>query len=125
MAEAICLRCGAAKSRPWQKCRRCGFSPEADQDCLVKSVYLSVARFDDSARAAEYEAVLDVVGKRIRAGHEPEFDLAELDRLAKQREVVESVPMSAVWGALFRFFLPGLGVLIVLVLIALYLRTLR
>jgi len=38
----------------------------------------------------------------------------ELDRLRKQKHLVEAVPMSAVWGAVFRFFLPAVIFLAIL-----------
>ncbi len=125
MAKAICLRCGGAKRRPWQTCRRCGFTPETDPEDLIKSVYLSVGRFDDADRSTVYEAELEALAGVIRAGQPLEFDPEELARLREQKRVVESIPMAAVWGAVFRFLLPGFALLAVLVLIALLLRTLR
>lgn len=117
MAVAICLRCGASKKRPWTACGSCGLDPADDREVLVKSVYLSVERFEDGTERRRYRKELDEIASRIRAGEAPELDEAELKRLRKQRRLVESVPASAILGALFRFFLPVIVVVVILVVI--------
>jgi len=117
MARSICIICGHEKKAPWQKCHECGFTPE-DEVAFVKSVFLSTARFSDEDEADQerYAKELDVLGKRIQQGERITYDEKELDRLREERELYRSVPLSAVYGALFRFFLPG--ILLVAVLFA-------
>jgi hypothetical protein len=107
MAEAICLRCGSAKGKPWETCTRCRFDPTRDEDSLVRSAYLSVGRFDDPAEQERYRVELDRVGGEIQRGLEPAFAEAELARLARQRKEIEAISPSAVWGAVARLFLPA------------------
>jgi hypothetical protein len=122
MAYALCPRCGTSKKRAWAMCRNCGLDPADDEEALVKSVYLSVGRFDDGDDRRRYREELDELGARIRAGESPAFDEAELERLRKQKRLVESVPASAVWGAVFRLFLPVIIVVAVLVIIVILRR---
>jgi len=117
MVNALCPRCGTPKKRPWKQCSSCGLDPAHDEDALVKSVYLSVERFEDGDDRRRYSKELDDLAVRIRAGESPAFDPAVLNRLRKQKQLVESVPASAVWGAVFRLFLPAIVVVVVLVII--------
>jgi glycine betaine/proline transport system permease protein len=106
MTHSICPRCGTPKRRPWRACDTCGLDPAQDEEALVESVYLSIERFEDGDDRRRYGEVLRDLSARIRAGESPEFDAAVLDELRKQRRLVSSVPASAVWGAVFRLFLP-------------------
>ncbi len=124
MAEAICLRCGVDKHQPWSACRSCNYDPMSDEEALVKSVYLSVGRFEDGDERREYQRELDEVARDIQQGHDPEFDEAELQRLRAQKADVESVPASTVWNAAFRLFLPGVGILVLLFCILMVLKAL-
>ena len=114
MARAVCLRCGSQKGSPRRPCSSCRFDPSLDASDLIKSVYLSVGRYDDSDRQAEYTKELEGVGERIRRGEAPVFDAAELTRLERQRASIRAVPPSAVWRALLEFFLPALGFLVLI-----------
>jgi hypothetical protein len=111
MAEAICLQCGNKKSIPWKKCRQCRYDPrhDADPDALVKSVYLSVGRYDDQVEQVRYRSELDDISIKIERGEQLFFSEVELVRLRKQKVLVESIPDSAVLGALIRLFLPAVG----------------
>jgi hypothetical protein len=96
-----------------------------NEDDLVKSVYLSLGRIDDPERRKEYERELERVAEGIKNGEQPAFDSAELERLRKQKAIIESVPASSVWKAVLRFFLPGVGLLALLWVVVLALRSLR
>ncbi len=115
MPDAICLRCAAEKPRPWTTCGGCGFDPRIDDVSLIKSVYLSVERFDDADRRKTYQLELTALAESIRRGDRIAFDEADLPRLRRQKDLVESVPSSAVWSAVVRLFLPAVVVLLVLV----------
>jgi hypothetical protein len=117
MRQAICLKCGHAKRRPAERCKHCGLDPEVDDDTLVKSVYLSLGRFDDASRHEAYSKELEALARDIKAGRPLALDPAELERLRSQLGQVRSVPASAVWGALFRFLLPGIVVFGILIAI--------
>lgn len=117
MVNALCTRCGTPKKKPWKRCSSCGLDPTQDEDVLVKSVYLSVERFEDGDDRRRYAKELDDLAVRMRAGEKPDFEPAALEKLRKQKRLVESVPVSAVWGAVFRLFLPAIVVVIILVII--------
>jgi hypothetical protein len=125
MAEAICIRCGNKKSTPWEKCGRCGYDPSRDEDALVKSVYLSVGRFRESAAKDRYRTNLDQIGEALEAGEQPAFQESELARLKAEKAFVESVRPSAAWAAILRLFLPAVGLLILLFGIAYMIRLLK
>ncbi len=124
MAEAVCLRCGDKKPAPWRKCKRCRYDPRGDEDALVKSVYLSVGRFTDPTEQGGYRVELDRLATGIERGEPPTFPKSELDRLRAQKELFDRVGLLPVWGAVFRLFLPAIGLLILLFGIAYVLRVL-
>jgi hypothetical protein len=107
VADALCLKCGEPKGLPWKRCRSCNFDPTGDEESLVRSVYLSVARFNEAAASGSYRKQLDAMGAALRAGQSIDFDPGELARLRRERAALESVPISAVWLTIVRFFLPA------------------
>lgn len=125
MAEAICLRCGGSKSTPWEKCERCGYDPGADEEALVKSVYLSTGRFTEARDKVRYRMELDRIGAAIEANEQPIFAESELARLRAQKALIERIPPSAAWNAVLRLFLPAAGFLILLFGVAYLIRLLR
>lgn len=120
--KSICLSCGAIKREAWKKCSACSFNPSADADAMVKSVYLSTGRFQEAEDIKAYEKELDVLASKLRNKESIEFDEEELARLSQQRADVLSVPPSAAWKVLFRFFLPSLIFIAVLVTAAIVIR---
>lgn len=111
---AVCLKCGESKDAPYKRCNQCGFNP-TDDDSLVKSVYLSVGRYDTPDEQSRYEYELNELAKEIRSGHEIAFDRVDIDRLRRQKIEVESVSDAGVLRYLLRVFFPGLLVLLILV----------
>ena len=108
MADAICVKCGASKPRPFSRCPTCEFDPSGDDESLVRSVYLSAGRFDDERAADAYRRELDSLGAVLRAGKTIAFDPDELMRLRMQKAAVGGIPPSAVWEAiLLKLFLPA------------------
>lgn len=122
MARAVCLKCGTTKATAWERCRNCGFDPTRAEDALVKSVYLSVGRYEAEEEQDTYEKQLDVMAAAIRSGEGVRYDVSELQRLRNQKRAVEAAePWTIVW----RLFLPA-GILIGGLLIAyVILRMLR
>ncbi len=113
--RAICIRCGEPKRAPYEQCGHCEFDPSQNEDDLVKSVYLSLGRYEDDADIRRYEGELVLMGRALREGDKLiDYDPEELSRLRAQKQLLDSIPPSAVWGAVFRLFLPAvifLGVL--------------
>jgi hypothetical protein len=64
----------------------------------------------------EYENELQTMASDLRAGREIVYDQNDLRRLFDEKEMFSNVPAKAVWGAVFRFFLPA-----ILILLAIYL----
>jgi hypothetical protein len=115
--NAICLHCGSTKKAGWEKCGVCSFDPNCDETSLVRSVYLSVDRFESAEDRAAYCDELAEMSSRITQGERIEFDEAEIDRLRQQLSLIQAVSTSDVCDVLWRLFLPGL--LLILSLIAL------
>ncbi len=124
--DAICLRCGETKRRPYETCEKCGFDPTRNEDDLVKSVYLSLGRFEGEEEQARYESELQLMGRAIREGGEViDFDPVELSRLKAQKHIMEGNLNFSVVGVLFKLFRPAfifLGILCILLLILFLLR---
>ena len=78
-------------------------------------MYLSLGRYENDDDIRRYEGELVLMGRALREGDELiDYDPEELSRLRAQKQRVDSIPLTAVWGAVFRFFLPAiifLGVL--------------
>lgn len=81
---AICLRCGEPKDVPYGRCSECGYQPTAD-DSLVKSVYLSLGRYDTPGEQLKYEHELMELANQIRERKEIAFDSDDMLRLHKQK----------------------------------------
>jgi hypothetical protein len=122
MSEAICVRCGAWKRQPWHPCRRCKFDPTRDREALVRSVYLSAGRFDSLPERRAYRETLRRMATDIEAGASPSFDETELQRLRTQRDLLRSIPTSAVYATLLRLFLPAILFLAALYGLVLFLK---
>lgn len=121
--HAICLRCGETKDAPDEKCGGCGYHPK-DNESLVKSVYLSIGRYDAPAKQMEYRYELQKLAKQIREGNIVAFDSVEIIRLQKQKIEVETVSDLGGVRYLTKVFLPGFLFLLLLlgVLVALKMR---
>jgi hypothetical protein len=122
MSVSICIKCGAKKYLPWQRCKHCKFDPSGDEDALVRSVYLSTGRFEEPDDQTSYIPELSRLAGIIQSGLPIEFDAAELSRLSSQQRNFVSVPWSAAWGAIFRFFLPALLLIAALCLLRFLLK---
>jgi hypothetical protein len=108
VADAVCVKCGAPKPQAWSRCGGCAFDPSDDNESLVRSVYLSVGRFDDEASADAYRRELDSIGATLQKGQTISFDEDELIRLRAQKRTFESIPVSAVWRTIvMRILLPA------------------
>lgn len=105
--HAACLKCGEGKDAPHDRCSWCGYQPVGDDD-LVKSVYLSLGRYDTQSERSQYAHELERIAQQIRIGHSPIFDAVELVRLQKQRLDVETVDDLGVLRYLIHFLLPGI-----------------
>ena len=101
MADAVCVKCGASKRQAWGRCGGCAFDPSDDDESLVRSVYLSVGRFDDEGAADAYRRELDSIGAALQRGQTISFNEDELIRLRAQKATLESIPVSAVWMTIF------------------------
>lgn len=109
---AVCIQCGTKKKEAWYKCRKCGLTPTGKD--LVKSVYCSTGRFQDPDDQDRYEVELEKIANKLKSGKAIKYNDQELERLAHQQKDIGSVPASAVWSAVFRFFVPGVIFLAVL-----------
>ncbi len=119
---AICLRCGTTKELPFETCVDCGFQPTDEDESLLKSVYLSLARYDRPEEQSRYALELVTLAEQLRRGEEIEFDGDDLRRLQKQKGEAESLSYAGVIYLLFRIFIPGLLFLLFLIGVLLILK---
>jgi len=124
MELSICINCGEKKPAPWKSCKACGHDPRIQEEDLVKSVYLSTGRFEDGNEKADYVSVLQALAQTLKEGKQVTYDQDDMDRLSRQRAAIEDVDSKTVWGAVFRFFLPALVLIAVLVLLLVVLKML-
>ena len=122
--RAICLKCGSNKSQPCERCEACSFRPSENSDDLVKSVYLSLGRYDTEEERTRYRAELDTISRQLGAGEEIKFDRAELERLRRQKADVDSTGDWSLFRYLVRLFLPGIVIVLLLIGILYALRKL-
>jgi hypothetical protein len=110
--KALCIRCGTIKSRIWRPCSTCGFDPRrADEESMLRSVYLSTVRFDEPSEQRRYANELDHISDDIRNGRQINFEPEELRRLLVQKRVAESVRTRDVLWFLARIFAPAVGII--------------
>ncbi len=89
---------------------------------MVKSVYLSVGRYDTLDKQSQYASELRDLAKQIRDGREVAFDLEDLSQLANQKAMLESVSMAGALRYLARVLLPGILVLLLLIAVLIVLK---
>jgi hypothetical protein len=89
----------------------------------VRSVYLSLGRFEGELERDRYAAELTETAATLKTGGAVAFIPSELERLSKQLRVVRSVTPRMAWGAIGRLFLPAAVFIVALVTIAWFLRS--
>jgi hypothetical protein len=126
MIKSVCFSCGTPKKQPAARCDNCGVVPTSKIE-RAKSIYLSRDRFAgcETEEPAEHQQQLLLAQRVIQAGGSFAYDDAELERILATEKLVRQVPLSAAWLALFRFFLPGLLLLVGLGIVYWILRSLR
>jgi hypothetical protein len=120
--RAVCIACGANKEDAWEPCDQCGLNPESDEGSLIKSVYLSVGRYEDEDDRERYATELLEIANRIRKGDVIEYLPTELARLSEQKKFVDSVTGWHLVLYLLRVFLPGILIVVMLFLMAYFLQ---
>ncbi len=121
---AICIQCGVEKTTLYEKCRKCAFEPRKTQENLIKSVYLSSARFDSEVDKKEYELELRSYAERIRKRLPIAFDPVEVERLRIQHAETDGFNEKSTVRYLFKVFLPGLILLLELICVVIALNQL-
>jgi ribosomal protein L40E len=114
---AVCIRCGGDKHGPAQKCRRCRFSPQSDED-KAKSLVLSTAFEINGEYRGKSLAELKIIGADIAAGKPYEVNDADVkDVLEYARLMNEVTPKTLLADATKWLALP-FTVLILFLIIA-------
>jgi len=120
---AICIRCGAKKHSAWKTCGNCGLDPNGDTNDLIKSVYMSIGRYEDAdERQAEWQRELEHIGNVINNGGFPEYEELELKRLNEQRIMIENTQLPSVTVILLKIFWPGIVFILIASAVAIYLN---
>ncbi|TWT34729.1 hypothetical protein [Blastopirellula retiformator] len=112
---AICIKCGAKKSFPYNKCGECAFDPQLAREDLVKSVCLSSGRYGSQFEKEKYDDELNSYSAQLRSGLSVEYDQEEIERLDMQLTEVEELDDKPIFKYLLRVFLPGILLLLFLI----------
>jgi hypothetical protein len=81
------------KKAPWETCCNCHKTPSDDD--LVKSVYCSTGRYaDDPVKSDAYLDQLTTFSNDIQSGTEVQYDNDELDRLRRQKDLIQTTKFS-------------------------------
>ncbi len=118
----ICMKCGGEKTNPWQECVQCKFCPAPMSDDLVKSVYLSVGRFETFEEREKYKGDLKELGGQLSRGQSILFDEAEIDRLTEQMKLVEQTKVHDLVVVILKLLVPAILFLLVLWILYTFLK---
>ena len=81
---------------------------------MIRSLYLSTARFARPEEQTTYARELDEIASAIRSGASIEYDQDELRRLLSEKHLVESTNRRHIISYLVKFFAPAIILLIVI-----------
>lgn len=109
--HAICIRCGAEKAHPYDRCGDCRFEPARDSDDIAESLYLSEFRFSEPDAIERWLGELEAIAERLRRRESYHVEPAELQRMRSVAVSLASQPASVAYKALLRYFLPALVLL--------------
>ena|SRR6266436_5413135 len=109
---AICIRCGALKKSPIQKCPSCGFQPQTDED-KAKSLILSLNYEIDGEYRGKTKEELLAIAQQIRDGKPYEFDPQEVAAVIEYAKRVQAIPRRILLSDLLKWIGPVVLILIV------------
>lgn len=116
MSLSVCIRCGAIKRRPMDRCPRCGFQPATDEE-KAKSLLLSLDAEIDGEYVGRSKEELLALSQNFPPGG-PEFDPALVARVIAAARQATSIPASRLAIDLVRWIaLPLLVLAAVLLLL--------
>lgn len=112
---SVCAKCGFSKKRPTDKCGKCGFVPQTDEE-KAKSLILSTAYEIRGEYRGKKVDELKTIAAAIQAGKHYEFDPDEVRSVIAYAREVLAIPAR-------RLILDGLKWIgpVVAILIAVYL----
>lgn len=88
MSVAICMNCGVSKRAPGQRCPRCHFMPQTDEDFARATVLSTFFAADELRRSVED---LKSIGRSIEHGQPYTFSGEEVDEALRMNEEGKSV----------------------------------
>lgn len=91
MTFAVCIGCGATKRRPIEKCVKCGFKPESDEE-KAKSLMLSTAYEINGEYRGKTMEELKAIADDIQIGGRYEFDTGEVRSVITYAQKVMAIP---------------------------------
>ena len=83
----------------------------------IRSLVLSTSRFGQEDEHDQRLSELERISAELESGLAYEYDSRELERLRNEIRTLDSVPMSAVWSALWVMFRPAVLILVVMLCI--------
>jgi len=89
MGVAVCIKCGAYKGSPFQRCPDCGFSPEGDHLAMAQSLILSTAYYDEDRDYIPTKQELSDASTIIKSGGTIDWDKSKLARFVDEQNILE------------------------------------
>lgn len=120
MTVAVCIRCGAAKGQPINKCATCGFKPHSDED-KAKSLMLSLDYEIDGEYRGKTKEELQRMAASIQSGQPHDFNAEEVRAIIEYAHQVTAIPASRLIIDGIKWLGPPIGIL-VLVYILLFVK---
>ena len=91
MTLSVCIKCGALKKRPIQKCPNCHFMPQSNDD-KAKSLVLSSAYEIDGSYCGKSINELKSIAKDIQEGKPYLFNGDEISNVITYAQKVMNIP---------------------------------
>jgi predicted ATP-dependent serine protease len=88
---SVCINCGVAKRKPMNKCAKCGFKPQSDEEkakSLILSIYYEI---NDEYRGKTMEE-LEAIAIEIQKGVTYEFVAEEVRSVIAYAHQVMAIP---------------------------------
>jgi hypothetical protein len=91
MTFAVCINCGATEGQPIDKCAKCGFKPQSDEE-KAKSLMLSTAYEINGEYRGKTTEELKAIAADIQMGRQYEFDAGEVQSVIAYAQQVMAIP---------------------------------
>ncbi len=116
MTFSICINCGATKKQPINKCVRCGFKPNSDEE-KAKSLMISTAYEINGVYKGKPMDELKAIATDLQAGRQYDFDVGEVNAVIAYAQQVMNIPARRLIFDGFKWIAPPVAILVLVYLL--------